>query len=222
LTGQLAFDLLGRPAYLRADFFPSPANAAALGAMTDGHGWPQGRMILIGPAGSGKTHLAHLWAAENHGTLIGATDLASTDLPAIASAPVVVEDADSLPPAGEAALFHLHNLMAGAHPLLITAKSPPRDWPLALPDLISRMHAIATTRIDAPDDVLLAAVMVKLFADRQITVPPNVIAYFIPRMDRSLHAASVLVAGLDAYALARRRPITRALAIDFLAAEGKA
>ncbi len=222
MTGQLAFDLPGRPAYLRADFFPSPANAAALAAMSDPQHWPDGRMILIGPAGSGKTHLAHLWAAENHGTLIDAADLASADLPKIALAPVVIEDADTLPPAAETALFHLHNLMAGVLPLLITAKSPPRDWRITLPDLKSRMQAIAVTRIDAPDDALLAAVLVKLFADRQVTVPPTVISYFIPRMERSLHAASLLVAGLDAYALGLRRPITRNLAIDFLAARGKA
>jgi chromosomal replication initiation ATPase DnaA len=128
---------------------------------------------------------------------------------------VVVDDADW--GGDEAALFHLHNLMAGGHPLLLTAKGPPRDWGLSLPDLTSRMQAIAIATIDAPDDALLAAVMVKLFADRQITVPPNLIAYLIPRMDRSLHAAAVMVAALDAHALALGRPVTRALAVDYLA-----
>jgi chromosomal replication initiation ATPase DnaA len=222
LTGQLAFDLPPQPAYTRADFFRSPANAAALAAIAAPDDWPGGRMILIGPPGSGKTHLAHLWTADRHGTLIAAADLDTADLPALATTPIAIEDADRIPPDAETALFHLHNLMDGAHPLLITAKSPPRDWHLALPDLASRMQAIAITRIAAPDDALLAAVLVKLFADRQITVPPNLIAYLIPRMDRSLHAASLLVAGLDARALALGRPVTRALAADFMDDGGKA
>jgi chromosomal replication initiation ATPase DnaA len=214
LTGQLAFDLPARATYLRADFFASPTNAAALAAISAPALWPEGRMILLGPAGSGKTHLAHLWASENSGTLIAATDLAAADLPTLAAGPVVVEDADTLPYPAENALFHLHNLLAGTHPLLITATSPPRDWGYALPDLVSRMQAMPITRMDAPDDALLAAVLVKLFADRQITVAPNLIAYLIPRMDRSLHAAALMVAALDARALALGRPVTRALASE--------
>ncbi len=214
MTGQLAFDLPARAAYARADFFPAPANAAARAAIGMPQHWPHGRMILTGPPGSGKTHLAHLWAAEHHGTLITAADLDAADLPALATGPVVVEDAETI--TSEPALFHLHNLMDGHHPLLLTAQSPPRDWGLALPDLISRMQAIAITRLDPPDDALLAAVLVKLFADRQITVPPNLIAYLIPRMDRSLHAAALMVAALDARALALRRPVTRALAVEYL------
>lgn len=215
MTGQLAFDLPRRTGLARADFFPSPANAAALAAVSAPHLWPQGRMILIGPAGSGKTHLAHLWAAEQDATLIAAADLGSADLAALAGGPVVVDDADR--GADEAALFHLYNLMAGRHPLLLTAKEPPRDWGLGLADLLSRMQATAITAIDAPDDALLAAVLVKLFTDRQIAVPPNLVAYLIPRMERSLHAAAGLVAGLDARALARGRPVTRALAAEYLA-----
>ncbi len=215
MTGQLAFDLPTRTAYLRADFFASPANAAALAAITTDL-WPQGRMILTGPPGSGKTHLARLWAAENDGTVIASADLATADLPALAQGPVVIEDADTLPPTAQTALFHLHNMLNAARPLLITAASPPRDWGLTLPDLASRMQAMPITRIDAPDDALLAAVLVKLFADRQITVAPNLITYLIPRMDRSLHAVALLVAGLDARALALARPVTRALAAEYL------
>jgi chromosomal replication initiation ATPase DnaA len=214
VTRQLAFELPPRPGYARADFFASPANALALAAVTAPERWPAGRMILVGPGGSGKTHLAHLWAAERAATLIAGADLAAANLPDLAMGPVVVDDADA--GADDAALFHLHNLMAGGHPLLLTAQGPPRDWGLALPDLQSRMQAMAITMIDAPDDALLAAVLVKLFADRQITVPPSLIAYLIPRMERSLHAAGALVAGLDARALALGRPVTRALAVDFL------
>ena len=125
---------------------------------------------------------------------------------------MVVEDADEMAglPAHEEALFHLINHMAaaGGH-LLLTAQRPPRDWGLALPDLLSRMQSIAIARLEAPDDALLSAVLVKLFADRQIAVPPNLIPYLAARMDRSIAAARHLVAALDAHALALGRPVTR-------------
>jgi chromosomal replication initiation ATPase DnaA len=127
----------------------------------------------------------------------------------------VVEDAERLVGADETALFHLHNMLAGKY-LLVTAACPPRDWGISLPDLASRMQAVPAARLEAPDDALLTAVLVKLFADRQITVPANLISYLTLRMDRSLHAAGELVAALDARALALGRPVTRALAAEVL------
>jgi len=109
--------------------------------------------------------------------------------------------------AAEVALFHLHNMATEARAsLLLTAACPPRDWGLKLPDLASRMQAAPLTRLEAPDDALLAAVLGKLFADRQVVVPPTLIPYLIARMERSLKAARALVARLDAQALARRPP----------------
>jgi chromosomal replication initiation ATPase DnaA len=217
MSGQLAFDLGQQGGFARDDFFPSASNRAAL-AMVDGwQGWPSGRMLLIGPHGAGKTHLAHIWAGMSGAQMVPAADLASADLPSLASAgAVVVEDAHALPRAGEEALFHLHNLMSNAGHLLITARTPPRDWGLMLPDLFSRMQALAITQLAAPDESLIAAVLVKLFADRQITVPPNLIAYLAPRIERSIGAARDIVAVLDARALADGRPVTRALAADLL------
>lgn len=217
MSGQLAFDLGQRNGFARDDFFPSASNRAAL-AMVDGwQGWPSGRMLLIGPQGAGKTHLAHIWAGMSGAQMVGAAGLASADLPDLASAgAVVVEDAHALPRAGEEALFHLHNLMSNAGHLLITARTPPRDWGLVLPDLFSRMQAMPITQLAAPDESLIAAVLVKLFADRQITVPPNLIAYLAPRIDRSIGAARDIVAALDARALAQGRAVTRALAADVL------
>ena len=217
MSGQLAFDLGQRNGFARDDFFPSASNRAAL-AMVDGwQGWPSGRMLLIGPQGAGKTHLAHIWAGMSGAHLVGAADLASADLPGLARAgAVVVEDAHALPREGEEALFHLHNLMSNAGFLLITARTPPRDWGLMLPDLLSRMQALAITQLAAPDESLIAAVLVKLFADRQIAVPPNLIAYLAPRIERSIGAARDMVAALDARALAEGRAVTRALAADML------
>jgi len=216
---QLAFDLPAREAWRREDFFPSPANAAALAAVDDWRNWPGGKLVLTGPKGSGKTHLARLWAAEAGAALLPAADLTTADLPALsAHGAVAVEDAETAAgnPQAEAAFFHLHNLVTQSGHLLVTASLPPRDWGLALPDLASRLQAAALARIEAPDDALLSAVLIKLFADRQITVPPALIPYLVARMERSIDAARAIVAALDARALAEGRPITRQLAADLL------
>lgn len=220
VTRQLAFDLPGREALGRENFFVSPSNALALAALEGWCNWPGARMLLLGPAGAGKTHLAHVWAAEARARIVPAAGLGALDLPALAEAgAVVVEDADRIGPSpdDEVALFHLHNLLGAQNaPLLITATAPVRDWGLGLPDLASRMQAMAVTRLDRPDDALLSAVLVKLFADRQITVAPALIPYLAQRMDRSFAAARALVARLDALALAQGRPVTRALAAAVL------
>lgn len=219
MTRQLAFDLPSREQFRREDFFISPANALALSALDGWRGWPGGKMLLVGPSGSGKTHLARLWAAECGAAVIAATDLADADLPALsAHGAVAVEDAETVAdqPAHEAAFFHLHNLVVQAGNLLVTAATPPRDWGLTLPDLASRLQAAPVTRLDPPDDALLSAVLIKLFADRQITVPPNLIPYLVLRMERSIAAARALVAALDARSLAEGRPITRQMAADML------
>lgn len=218
MIGQMAFDLPAPAAYRREDFFASASNRAALAMVDEWQAWPQGKMLLIGPQGAGKTHLVHLWAAQSGAQIFAAQHIETADLPALAqSGAVAIEDAQRLTPQGEAALFHLHNLLSNAGHLLITARTPPRDWGLGLPDLLSRMQGTALTQLAAPDETLMAAVLIKLFADRQITVPPNLIAYLTPRIERSIGAARDIVAALDARALAQRRPITRALAADYLA-----
>lgn len=217
MSRQLAFDLPSQTTYRRADFFPTQANAEALAAIDRWQDWQGAKLLLIGPAGSGKTHLLHLWAEAAGAQVVAAAALAQADLPDLARTPVAVEDAEQIAgdAAGEAALFHLHNMMS-VQGLLISAAKPPRDWGVALPDLLSRMQAISIAALAPPDDALLSAVLVKLFSDRQITVPPNLISYLVQRMDRSLAAARVLVAQLDATALARGRPVTRALAAEVL------
>lgn len=215
MARQLAFDLPLRSALGRGDFLVSPANALAL-AQIDAGGWPEGKLLLVGPTGAGKSHLARIWADETDAAVLeaGALPAAPADLAA-----AVVEDADRIAGdrAAETALLHLHNdLLARGGRLLITAARPPRHWGLGLPDLASRMEATALAEIAAPDDRLLAAVLVKLFADRQIAVAPDLIAWLVARMDRSFAAARTLVAAIDARALADRRPVTRALAREVL------
>ena len=217
----MAFDLPAPVHYRREDFFVSPANALALASVDGWRNWPGGKLVLAGPSGAGKTHLARLWAEDSGAAIIDAADLALDDLPAIAAAgAVAVENADRI--AGgrlaEVALFHLHNLLLPAGRLMVTAATPPRDWGLVLPDLLSRMQAALLVPIDSPDDALLSAVLVKLFADRQIAVPGNLISYMVTRMPRSIAAARDLVAVLDLRALAEGRPVTRALAASVLGA----
>jgi chromosomal replication initiation ATPase DnaA len=220
VTDQLAFDLPFRAALGRGDFFVSATNAAALAALDDWPNWPSAKMVLTGPPASGKTHLAHVWAETTNAALHQAASLATADIATLATAAaVVVEDCENLPHQNGAqnALFHLHNMLAARNaPLLMTAATAPRDWGLTLPDLASRVQAAPLTRLDGPDDALLAAVLVKLFADRQISVTPALIGYLLPRMERSFDAARALVATLDAHALARGTGVTRALAATVL------
>lgn len=217
MTGQLAFDLPALQTFRREDFFTSPANAPVLAALSDP---TLRRLLLVGPHGAGKTHLAHIWATEAGARFLPLSGLAALlpDLPPDAA--VVIDNVDA--PVrdeavrDEAALFHLHNLLSASGRLLLTATTPPRDWGLTLPDLVSRLQAMTHLTLDAPDDALLSAVLVKLFADRQIVVPPNLIPYLVTRMERSIAAARSLVATLDAAALAQGRPITRPLAAEVL------
>lgn len=218
---QLPLDLPLREARGRGDFFVSPANALALAALDDWRHWPDAKAVLCGPAGSGKTHLAAVWAAETGATVLGAGDLPGADLPAlVAGGAVVVEDAEGIggQDLAERALFHLHNMLAevGA-PMLVTARLPPRDWGIVLPDLETRLVAAPLIRLEPPDDALLSAVLLKLFADRQLTPAPGVIDWLMLRMPRSLQAAGTIVAALDARSLADRRPVTVALARIVLA-----
>lgn len=228
MIGQLAFDLPATEALTRADFLVAPSNALALGMLDRTADWPKGRMILVGPEGSGKTHLAHVWASEVWVSEVGASEvgaalmtadaLAGADIDRLAAGPVVLEDADQLAgdTAGEAALFHLLNFMGPERPLLLTARTPPRDWGIILPDLFSRLQAAATATLAAPDDALLSAILVKLFADRQVVVAANLIPYLVSRMPRQISAARQLVTALDTDALAQARPITRQLAGEVL------
>lgn len=214
---QLTFDLAMRPALGRGDFMVSPSNAAALTAIDSD--WPQGKLVLTGPRGSGKSHLALVWAAEHQALLLSGRDLAQADLGQIDPRAVVVDDADAVAgnAAAEQVLFHLHNLvMAAGGRLLLTAISPPARWPVVLPDLASRLAATVTAIVEPPDDPLLSALLVKLFSDRQLRVPLSLIPYLVARMDRSFAAAGALVAALDARALTEGRAITRGLAAQVL------
>ncbi len=216
---QLSFDLPVREALGRDDFFVAPANAQAVAMIESWQTWPARKLLLIGPEGAGKTHLAHVWAVLSDARIVAARDLAQADIPALAQTHLAIEDCDAVAgdPAAEEALFHLHNLaLAEGRSILMTGTRAPRDWGLMLPDLASRMQGTPATTLREPDDALLAAVLMKLMDDRQLSPTPNTIPYLVRRIDRSFAAARKVVAGLDALALETHSPITRRLAIKLL------
>lgn len=216
---QLPIALPYRTARGRPDFLVSDSNRAALAWLDRWPDWPAPALVLYGPAGCGKTHLAHLWAARADAarlageTIQAATPivLAGADLPHLA-----VDDAER---ADERALLHLHNfcLERGGTVLLI-ARRPPGAWDIRLPDLRSRLRAALAVGIAAPDEALLGAVLVKHFADRQLRVAPAVIAYLLARVERSFAAAAQIAEQLDRMALAAGRPVTIPLARQAVAA----
>jgi len=215
---QLAIDLPPRPAHGRADFLASECNRAALEQIDRWPDWPGRRLVLYGPASSGKSHLARLWCAESGARYVPARDLAS-ELPLANGAlppAMVVDDAEA---ASERALLHLFNSCAEAGTaLLVVSRNAPAAWAIDLPDLASRLRAMPAVGIDMPDDALLAAVLVKHFADRQLPVAPGLIVYLLRRIGRSFADAATVAAHLDAAALSSGGPITIPLARKVLAA----
>ena len=207
-ASQLIFDLSRPPAYSAADFLPAPCNEAAMGWIERWPDWPAFALALSGPAASGKSHLAHIFA-EKSGSVVAPADVLTPDnIPDIADGRgVVVEDADR--GVDETALFHLYNLQKEqGKPLLLTGREPPNRWRVKLPDLRSRLATLPVAEIGSPDDMLLEALLVKLFSDRQLRIGPDVVTYVLPRIDRSFAAVRELVDKLDKAALEGGRAVT--------------
>lgn len=216
---QLSFDLPVREALGREDFFVSPSNVNAVMMIESWPDWPSRKLLLTGPEGAGKTHLAQVWAGLSHGRVISAADLKEADVLTLAKGPIAVEDADRIAgdTASEHALFHLHNLiLAEGHSLLISARIPPARWGLSLADLASRMQGTTQADLEPPDDTLLGAVLMKLMADRQLRPSPNLIPYLVRRIDRSFQAAREIVEGLDTASLEQGTPINTRFAAKLL------
>ncbi len=219
---QLTLDLGHRPALDREDFLVAPSNEVAVAWIDRWPDWPGAALALYGPAGSGKTHLAQVWRGQSEAVAIGPAALdgsAPPDLLGRARNLLL----DGLAPAleggtvREEAVLHLYNMVLerGGH-VLMTGRDAPVRWPIGLPDLRSRLAAVQAVELGAPDDALIAAVLVKLFADRQLKVGVEVVRYLLPRMERSFAAARALVAAIDQAALESRREITVPLAREVL------
>lgn len=219
MAHQLSFDLPAKPALGRDDFFVAPSNAMGVALLDPSFIWPSGKLVLTGPAGSGKTHLAHVWASQSGARIIQASDLEESLVPELAQGPIVVEDVPTI--AGNTdkqnAMFHLHNLvLSNGHALMLTGRAAPNLWQLSLPDLQSRVQAATHAELQAPDDALLAVVLAKLFNDRQVTPKPDVIPYLVAHMDRSFAAAAEIVDQLDNLALSEGRTLSRPLAVRLM------
>ena len=216
---QLALALEHTESYAREDFLAGPGNEAALTLIDSWPDWPAQAVALVGPEGSGKTHLATIWAAAAGARVVSAHALEETGLrSALATGALVIEEAAA---ADERALFHLINMARGENAyLLFTARTAPATWPVATADVVSRLRAMPVVSLQAPDDAMLRAVIVKLAADRQLAFDESVVSYLSTHIERSFGAARAAVIALDNEALRRGRPATRALAAEMFRGPG--
>jgi chromosomal replication initiation ATPase DnaA len=211
VNNQLRLNL-SRPAAYRPDaFVTSRANAEAVALVMDGwRKWPGGAVALVGPEGSGKTHLARLWLVRSAGAALSSPLGDTQDL----TSPVLVENVDQME--DQEGLFHLLNHATAGGTVLLTARTRPSAWPAALPDLRSRFNALPVAELGEPDDEILRGVLENLFAQHNIRPAPDLIPYLLPRMERSATAARRIVEILDDAAAGERREVNRSLAVQRL------
>jgi chromosomal replication initiation ATPase DnaA len=219
---QLVLELPHRQALGADDLLVSGSNAAAVDLIDRWPLWSGPAALVVGPKGSGKSHLAHVWRLKSGARAVSAADLDDNAVSLLArDRALVVEDIDRAVSC-ERTLFHLLNLAREeACSVLLTARSAPGELKIALPDLRSRLRALPLVTLGAPDEALLKAVLVKLFADRQLAVEPHVVSYLALHMGRSMDAANRVVAAADRLSLSMQRKVTRAVAAEALAAAAR-
>ena len=219
---RTSFDLSSETSSREEDFLVSTSNSFAYAMVLNDEAWPDGRLVLVGPAGSGKTHLARVWAEKANANLIRTRQFDVNDAIRFAmSGNAVLEDINDIgfSPEFDLALLHLCNMLAAeGGKILITAREPPSRWRTTLPDLQTRLEACQLATIGLPDGELLAGLIVKLFSDRQMSIDPLVANYIARRMERSYSAAHSIVEALDRKSLAAGRRATRAMAAEVLSA----
>jgi len=212
---QLVLALDHPVSFAREDFLAGPSNRAALSLVDSWPDWPNRVMALVGPEGSGKSHLAAIWAEAAGARILSGKLLGESDLPAaFVTGALVVED---LEPANldARALFHLLNLAREQEAyVLITARAAPAGFTVSIRDLASRLRSVPAVALTAPDDTLLRSLMVKLAADRQLALDEALVNYLANRIERTFAAARAAVARLDEEAMRQHRPVTRALAAE--------
>ena len=206
---QLVLDLGHRPAFGRDDFLVAPGNSEAVGWIDRWPAWSGHALSIYGPAGCGKSHLTQVFALRAKAKVLSAPDVRADTVASLIEGRAVLALEGGEAVSDPRALLHLYNAVKeqGGY-LLLTSHEPPARWPVVLPDLKSRLATVPAVRISAPDDAMMEAVLVKLFADRQISVGPEVIAYLLRRIDRSFAAARAVVAQADSASLTDKRGVT--------------
>ena len=212
---QLAFALPHAESLTRDNFLEGPANAAGLALIDSWPDWANRVMMLIGPEGAGKSHLAAIWAEQSGARSTSAHTLTANEVPGeLATGALVVEDLKTSD-VDERALFHLLNLAREQSAfLLLTSRAPPAGFTLAIRDLASRLRALPVVTLAPPDDALLRALIVKLAADRQLALDEALVTFLVNRIERSYAAARAALTRMDEEAMRLHRPVTRALAAD--------
>lgn len=223
MSNQLSFSLPKKETLDRDNYFVSQANQGAVSLIEDWINWPSQKLILVGSEGSGKTHLGHLWASEVGATIINATTLMEQQISELSKAPVLVEDINEIQrnQPVEIVLFHLHNLLySEGHSLLMTSQILPGRLSFSLEDLQSRIEASTIAKLHPVDDDLLGAILIKMFADRQIYFSDKLLTYVLSRVERSYTAAKLFVEEVDSKAMTESRVIGKRLVRDILEARG--
>jgi chromosomal replication initiation ATPase DnaA len=214
---QLLLALDHSVSFAREDFLSGPSNVAALSLVERWPDWPDRIVALIGPEGSGKSHLAAIWAEATGARILSAKLLSTTSVPgALATGALIIEDLEA-GDLDEQALFHLINLAREERTyLILTSRSAVASFPIRIRDLASRLRAVPTVAVAPPDDTLLRSLLVKLAADRQLSFDESLVNYLVNRIERSFSAAHATVQTLDHEAMRQHRPVTRALAAEVL------
>lgn len=214
---QFALNLTNEPSFAVDDYIIFPSNQGIVNQLGESMITASPLSILFGAQQSGKTHLAHLWQQQHAARFLPDPYLKveEENVPELANiinqSPIIIDDIDQKPVC-EKTIFHIINLAIQAkQPLLFTSRKPLMLWDVELPDLLSRLKAAKHIEILPPDDMLMEAILVKTFADKQIIVPDNVIAYILLRIDRSIEAVINLVSEVDRYALQQKKPVTRGM-----------
>lgn len=218
---QLVLDFDHRPALSGEDFLIADCNRHAMAWLDRWPNWPTPAIVVFGDPGCGKTHLAQVFLVEAQAVEIATEELTTLDPIAImgSAKACLVEDVDRLVAAGfERNLLHLYNwAQETKRTVLMTARSAPSRWDIKLADLRSRLQAVPAIEIGSPDDALISAVLVKLFADRQLRVDDDVVHYLVTRIERSFEAARRVVGKIDSRSLKSKRRITLPLVREVLA-----
>ena len=215
----LSFEIT--PSKGRDDLIVSQSVQGAITMIDQWPNWPSHLVVLAGPTGSGKSHIAHIWQQKSDAKLIALHNNTDDLVDLVKTTPVLIENIDQLlasSQADETQLFHLLNAAkeAGSF-VLMPARSWPASWPVGLPDLASRIKAATIVEISEPDENLLTQVIFKLFADRQVEIDEKTVNYLVLRMERSLAVASNIVEAMDELALSKKTPVSRSIAAEVLA-----